>query len=113
MKLTKLQFDRIILLSRRSDLHTTKEIAEFVGISERMVQRAREAGTWARWPYIVAKTTHGYNTPEYKTYLKRRGLPLTPPAKRVVPNSTRVPSESKLEPTTVPKKSWWRRLLGL
>ena len=111
MKLTQGQFNRIIHHSKGN--WTTQDIATTCNVSERVVQRVKEAGTWERWPYIVAKTTHGYNTPEYKLYLKRRGLPLTPPPKRVVPNPTRVPRESKMEPTTVPQKSWWRRLFGL
>lgn len=79
MKLTEDQFNRAaqhINMGR-----TTSEVAYICKISERMVQRVKEAGTWQRWPYIVAKATHGYNTPEYKRYLKRRGLPLTPPSK--------------------------------
>lgn len=80
MKLERKIFDKVITFSKQSDM-STAEIAKYFNISERMVQRVREAGTWDRWPYIVAKATHGYNTPEYKLYLKRRGLPLTPPAK--------------------------------
>jgi len=79
MKLTEDQFNRAaqhINMGR-----TTSEVAYICKISERMVQRVKEAGTWQRWPYIVAKATHGYNTPEYRLYLKRRGLPLTIPPK--------------------------------
>jgi hypothetical protein len=79
MKISKTQFDFVT-----EDLQAGRNIKETAIahlLSERQVQRIKEAGTWERWPYIVAKTTHGYNTPEYKLYLKRRGLPLTPPAR--------------------------------
>jgi hypothetical protein len=79
MKLTEKEFSRVATYIKQG--RKTAEVAQLCNISERMVQRVREAGTWDRWPYIVAKATHGYNTPEYKLYLKRRGLPLTPPAK--------------------------------
>jgi hypothetical protein len=108
MKLTQKEFDRAV--HHINSGRTTAEVAYICKISERMVQRIKEAGTWERWPYIVAKATHGYNTPEYKLYLKRRHLPLTPPAKTAVPKSNWVPKRD-LEPA--PKKSWWRRLLGL
>lgn len=52
-------------------------------ISERILQRIKEAGTWERWPYIQAKSKHGYQTPEYYAYLKRRGLPRAIPGKPV------------------------------
>ena len=96
MKISKTQFDFVT-----EDLTAGRNIKETAIahlLSERQVQRIKEAGTWERWPYIVAKATHGYNTPEYKQYLKRRGLPLTPPAKHAVPNPTRVPRVRKLEP---------------
>lgn len=82
MKLTQKEFDRAMHHIKSG--RTTAEVAYICKISERMVQRIKEAGTWERWPYIVAKATHGYNTPEYKLYLKRRHLPLTPPAKMQV-----------------------------
>lgn len=106
MKLTQKEFERAthhINMGR-----STSEVAYICKISERMVQRIKEAGTWDRWPYTVAKATHGYMTPEYKLYLKRRHLPLTPPAKSVS-KSNWVPKKT-LEPA--PRKSWWRRLLG-
>ncbi len=79
MRLTEDQFNRVA--QHISMGRTTSEVAYICKISERMVQRVKEAGTWQRWPYIVAKATHGYNTPEYRQYLKRRGLPLTIPTK--------------------------------
>lgn len=106
MKLTQAQFAAV--MHDVSKNATTKQLSNKHNLSDRMIQRIKEAGTWDRWPYIVAKATHGYMTPEYKLYLKRRHLPLTPPAKSVskynwVPKNT-------LEPA--PRKSWWRRLLG-
>jgi len=82
MNVSRTQFEFVMqeLTAGRS----VKDVAIAHLMSERQVQRIREAGNWGRWPYIVAKTKHGYNTPEYKKYLKRRGLPLTPPAKVTV-----------------------------
>jgi hypothetical protein len=82
MNVSRTQFEFVMqeLTAGRS----VKDVAIAHLMSERQVQRIREAGNWGRWPYIVAKTRHGYNTPEYKKYLKRRGLPLTPPAKVTV-----------------------------
>jgi hypothetical protein len=108
MKLAEKDFNRAATYIKQG--RKTAEVAQLCNISERMVQRVREAGTWDRWPYIVAKATHGYNTPEYKLYLKRRGLPLTPPKNVPVPKGRWVPKQ-ELEPE--PKRSWWRRLLGL
>lgn len=103
MKITEKDFDRAITHIKMG--RSTKVVAYICKISERQVQRIKEAGTWERWPYIVAKTKHGYMTPEYKLYLKRRHLPIFP-----VPKSVWAPKRD-LEPT--PKKPWWRRLLGL
>jgi len=89
MQVSRKDFDRAITHINMG--RSTKDVAYICKISERQVQRIKEAGTWERWPYIVAKPTHGYNTPEYKAYLKRRGLPLTPPAKMQV-----APREQKL-----------------
>ena len=81
MRISKTQFYDVMqdLIAGRN----VKETAIAHLLSERQVRRIKEAGTWERWPYIVAKATHGYNTPEYKAYLKRRGLPLTIPPKTV------------------------------
>lgn len=80
-------------------------------ISERQVQRIKEAGTWDRWPYIVAKATHGYNTPEYKQYLKRRGLPLTiPPKHHGDATKVNVP-QPWVAPVEKPKRSLLDRIL--
>ena len=79
MKLTQKQFDRAMTYVHQG--RSTAEVAALCNVSERVVQRIKKAGTWDRWPYIVAKTTHGYMTPEYKLYLKRRGLPIAPPSK--------------------------------
>lgn len=79
MRLSQEQFDLILADIVMYPEATTAMIAEQNKVSERMVQRVKEAGSWQRWPWIQAKATHGYMTPEYKTYLKRRGLPLTPP----------------------------------
>ncbi len=78
-KLDKKLFYMII-----SDLNegiSIKDIAAYWLVSESQVRRIKEAGTWDRWPYMVAKSQHGYMTPEYKAYLKRRKLPIKPPAK--------------------------------
>jgi len=82
MNVSRAQFEFVMqeLTAGRS----VKDVAIAHIMSERQVHRIKEAGTWGRWPYIVAKTKHGYNTPEYRKYLKRRGLPLTPPAKVTV-----------------------------
>lgn len=110
MQINKANFNKVIAFTKQSGM-TTPEIAKYFSISERQVQRIKEAGTWDRWPYIQAKVRFGYNTPEYKQYLKRRGLPLIPPAKnKVVSKPIRVP-KTTLEP--VQKKPWWRRLLGV
>ena len=109
MQVSKKDFDRAMTHINMG--RSTKDVAYICKISERQVQRIKEAGTWDRWPYIVAKTTHGLNTPEYKAYLKRRGLPFTPPARnKVVSKPVRV-SKVILEP--VQKKPWWRKLLGV
>lgn len=110
MKITKGQFDSIT--ASLSNGLTAKQAAQKAGTSDRIAQRVREAGTWERWPYIVAKATHGYNTPEYKTYLKRRGLPLTPPSK--VPytqgagRSVNITSDELLDDTTHDGSHWYR-----
>lgn len=91
MKLTQKQFDRAMTYVHQG--RSTAEVAALCNVSERVVQRVREAGSWERWPYIVAKTTHGYGTPEYRLYLKRRGLPLTPPSKmRAAPRVRKQPA---------------------
>lgn len=79
MKLSKNQFDFVMQDIRAG--RSVKDTAIAHLMSERQVQRIKEAGTWDRWPYIAAKARYGYDTPEYKAYLKRRGLPLRPPAK--------------------------------
>lgn len=60
-------------------------------VSERTVERVLEAGSWERWPYIMAKARFGYQTPEYKAHLKRKGLPITPPAKKQIIHKGRTP----------------------
>lgn len=113
MKISKTQFDFVT-----EDLAAGRNIKETAIahlLSERQVQRIKEAGTWERWPYIVAKATHGYNTPEYKLYLKRRKLPLTPPAKptghyQVTVGLPKV--ETKPQPQAPKKRSFLDRLLG-
>lgn len=110
MKISRTQFDFVI-----EDLQAgrnTKETAIAHLMSERMVQRIKEAGTWERWPYIVAKATHGYNTPEYKAYLKRRGLPLQPPAKVPAAKPKRLPGEMLPTPKAPKKRSLLDRILG-
>ena len=111
MKLAEKDFNRAATYIKQG--RKTAEVAQLCNISERMVQRVREAGTWDRWPYIVAKATHGYNTPEYKLYLKRRGLPLTPPAKHYGHVGVVEKRQPWGAPVEMPKRSWWRRLLGL
>lgn len=113
MQISKAKFDEVM-----GDIHaglSIKATAENCKISERQVQRIKEATTWERWPYIVAKATHGYNTPEYKLYLKRRKLPLTPPAKptghyQVTVGLPKV--ETKPQPQAHKKRSFLDRLLG-
>ena len=80
MKINEANFKKVIAFTKQSGMKS-KEIAAYFSISERQLRYIKEAGTWERWPYIQAKIKWGYNTPEYKLYLKRRGLPLTPPAK--------------------------------
>ena len=115
MKLTQTQFRAVMHDVTKGA--TTSQLSNKHKLSERVVQRIKEAGTWDRWPYIVAKTTHGYMTPEYKLYLKRRGLPITPPAKshKMYINPKHPDSDSMVFDLQKPasKKSWWRRLLGL
>ncbi len=82
MTINQQNFLRVMVLVKHPTM-TTPEIAKHFGISVRQVKRIKEAGTWERWPYIQAKTTHGLGTPEYKAYLKRRGLPLVPQVKKV------------------------------
>lgn len=90
-----------------SDLEQGKKVAEIAvkhHISQRQVHRVKEAGTWERWPYIVAKVTYGYRTPEYKLYLKRRGLPLlSPPKVSVSPREQKL-TDLRDELSTVLKK---------
>lgn len=109
MKISKTQFDFVTedLAAGRS----IKETAIAHLLSERQVQRIKEAGTWDRWPYIVAKATHGYNTPEYKLYLKRRGLPLQPPAKyQVAPREQKIAEVQQTMHTELKKRSLLGRL---
>lgn len=80
MQINEKNFKKISNFLNQSGMKTA-EIAKYFSISERAVQRIKEAGTWERWPYIQAKARYGYQTPEYKAHLKRKGLPLTPPAK--------------------------------
>lgn len=82
MIINKETFNKVLTAIRISNMNNA-EIAAHFNISVRQVKRIKEAGVWERWPYIVAKTTYGYNTPEYKRYLKRRGLPLVPQVKKV------------------------------
>lgn len=113
MTLTQDKFNRILMFASN---HSTVETAKFFKISDRQVQRIKEAGTWERWPYIQAKVSCGYMTPEYKLYLKRRGLPITPPAKTVIIRKEKASASTiyALKATAQPeKRSWWRRLLGL
>lgn len=110
MKISKTQFDFVT-----EDLAAGRNIKETAIahlLSERQVQRIKEAGTWDRWPYIVAKATHGYNTPEYKLYLKRRGLPLQPPAKHAVAAPQRFAGEILPTPPAPRKRSLLDRILG-
>lgn len=106
MIVNKKDFEYIMRMLRSN---TPKQLAEKTTYSERVIQRIREAGTWDRWPYIVAKTTHGYMTPEYKLYLKRRGLPITPARREVTTTTT---TRKQTVTVTVTKKSWLQRLLG-
>lgn len=105
MQVTKEKFDMVMHWVKYGS--TTPTIALKCKVSERQVQRIREAGTWDKWPYILAKTTHGYMTPEYKAYLKRRGLPLRYTKK--VPKGRWVPKESNVEPV---KRSLFTKLFG-
>jgi len=112
MKISRTQFDFVL-----EDLQAgrnTKETAIAHLMSERMVQRIKEAGTWERWPYIVAKATHGYNTPEYKQYLKRRGLPLQPPAKTATNVGHKIVSHEYLESKKqeLKKPGYFKRFFG-
>jgi hypothetical protein len=108
MKLTENQFDRIAYHIKMG--RTIADVAYVCKVSERVVLRVREAGTWERWPYIVAKATHGYNTPEYHAYLKRRGLPATPPAKMASREIRRIRKQNTLAQITV-RRSLLDRLL--
>lgn len=105
MQITKDKFDKVIFLLNQE--WTCAAIANDLRMSERQVQRIREAGTWDKWPYILAKSTHGYMTPEYKAYLKRRGLPLRYTKK--VPKGRWVPKKSDVEPV---KHSLFTKLFG-
>lgn len=114
MQISKAKFDEVM-----GDINaglSIKVTAQNCRISERQVQRIKEATTWERWPYIVAKATHGYNTPEYKQYLKRRKLPLTPPAKPTgtytVKASNAMPGVMQPTPKPPKKRSLLDRLLG-
>lgn len=110
MQINKTNFNKVIAFTKQSGM-TTPEIAKYFSISDRQVQRIKEAGTWDRWPYIQAKVQCGYNTPEYKAYLKRRGLPLVPPAKDVAPKHKRV-AKPTLEPLPVKRPNFFARLFG-
>ena len=111
MQINRENFNKVITFKHQASM-TTAELAQYFDISERQVQRIMEAGTWERWPYIQAKIKHGYNTPEYKTYLKRRGLPLTPPSK--VPymqgagHNVNITSDELLDDTTHDGSHWYR-----
>lgn len=103
MGITELQFNRVI--THLNQGRTVNDVAFLNNLSERQVRRIKEAGTWENWPYIVAKTTHGYMTPEYKQYLNRRGLPLM---RRV---SMENPSKEPVVYIHITNKPWWKRLL--
>ena len=109
MQIKKGNFNDILDASRSFGAKTTV-IASRFGVSNRQVQRIKEAGSWERWPYILAKANLGLNTPEYKAYLRKKGLPLTPPPKQTEYYTTGIYLENI---DNEPKKSWWRRLLGL
>lgn len=105
------KFEKIIELSKDRRYHIDA-IAVETGVSARQVHRVKEAGTWERWPYIQAKIKCGYNTPEYKAYLKRRGLPLTPPAKtNATYTVSSLPGEMLPTPKAPQKRSLLDRLL--
>lgn len=85
MKVTPTIFGKVL-----GDLSSGKPVAmvaDHYKLNEKTVRYIKQAGTWERWPYYQARKRFGYNTPEYKAYLKRRGLPLTVPPK---PAQTRV-----------------------
>lgn len=111
--LTEKQFNEIY---HSTTVMRTEKVMQLHRVSERTVNRVKEAVTWERWPYIVAKSQHGYRTPEYYAYLKRRKLPTKMPAKPVViPRQPigdtklyRVPTKT----TTVHKLTWWQRFLA-
>lgn len=102
MRLSKKEFDRA-----KHYLNMGKpasEVAIICNISIRQVRRIKEAETWDNWPYILAKAQFGYMTPEYKIYLKRRGLPIT---------RTGFNTEIKKTPVVyihIVNKPWWKRL---
>lgn len=75
-EMTRPLFEAILEDGRKVD-----EVAIAHVVTERTVYMVREAGSWARWPYIVTKKRHGFMTPEYKASLERQGLPLHPPKK--------------------------------
>ena len=75
-EMSEVLFEAILEDQRKVD-----EVALAHIVTERTVYMVREAGSWARWPYIVTKKRHGYMTPEYKASLERQGLPLHPPKK--------------------------------
>jgi len=109
------KFEKIIELSKDRRYHIDRlcidAIAVETGVSARQVHRVKEAGTWERWPYIQAKIKCGYNTPEYKAYLKRRGLPLTPPAKvQVAPREQKLADIRQEAHTELKKRSLLGRL---
>lgn len=79
MKIDRWTFTKINELL--NDGISVATIANNMGINEKTVRYIKQAGTWERWPYYQARKRYGYNTPEYRAYLKRRGLPLTVPAK--------------------------------
>lgn len=99
MKVTKDVFNSVLVMSANGG--TTQGLAARFGLSERVIRRIKEAKTWNRWPYIQAKAKWGYMTPEYKRYLKRRGLPLVPPKQE--------PSTYRVTYHMMVKKPWWKR----
>lgn len=89
-----------------------KDIAAFWKVSTRLVYLVKEAGSWERYPYMIAKKQHGYMTPEYKAYLKRRKLPVTPPAKPALrPARTRKKPETASSKPLIKRFTAWIRSL--
>lgn len=86
---------------------SVKDIAFVHKVSETMVKRVREAKTWARWPYILAKAHYGYQTPEYYDHLKRRRLPKTPPK---IPSVKELAQEFSETTVVVKKQGFLSRL---